>query len=119
MNRLAPANDAPDRCVPVSQCGLRFESPHSECPGRRFEAHPRRGTTSPVLEFKVPEGFFEFKVPEGLHGVDRLPHNVNVRVAGVGSTLPAGSRARTRKVWLPEAGPTFLHFFFFLHFLAA
>ena len=72
----------------------------------------------PVLEFKVPEGSFEFKVPEGLHGVDRLPHNVNVRVAGVGSTLPAGSRARIRMGWLPKARPTFLHFFF-LHFLAA
>jgi hypothetical protein len=30
---------------------------------------------------------------------------VHVKLAGVGSTLPAGSVARTWKVWLPAASP--------------
>ena len=53
-----------------------------------------------ALEVTVPVGPEEIVVSGGV-----VSWTVQVRLAGVASTLPAASMARTRKVWLPAARP--------------
>ena len=52
------------------------------------------------LEATVPDGPEAIAVSGGV-----VSWTVQVRLAGVASTLPAASMARTRKVWLPAARP--------------
>ena len=53
-------------------------------------------------EVTVPEGPESIVVSGGVVSAGWI---VQVRLAGVASTLPAASMARTRKVWLPAARP--------------
>ena len=62
----------------------------------------------PASAEKVKLGLAELVVPEGpvsIEVVGAAVSIVQVRVAGLGSVLPAPSVARTEKVWEPSVSP--------------